>query len=96
VRTIDTTLASLPRGKSIVLFRFSPQSNSVEEPVYNPYVLYPDDAAVIRAHDRGEENVRLYSYYAQRQPQRIVYQYDLGDDSLTKLGNVVDLARQAR
>jgi hypothetical protein len=59
-------------------------------------VLYPDDAAIIRAHDRGEENARLYAYYAQRQPQRIVYLYDLGDDSLTELGNVVDLARRPR
>jgi hypothetical protein len=96
LRTIDAKLASLPRGKSIVLFRFSPEAGSVEEPVYNPYVRYPDDAAIIRAHDRGEDNPRLYAYYAERQPQREVYLYDLGDDSLRELGNVVDLARQAR
>jgi hypothetical protein len=96
LRTIEGKLASLPPGKAIVLFRFSLQRNSPDEPVYNPDALYPDDAPIIRAHDRGDANIALYRYYAERQPQRIVYLYDRADDSLTELGNVVDLSRRAQ
>ena len=96
LRTIDAKLASLPPAKLIVLFRFSPQRMSPDEPVYNPDVLYPDNSPIIRAHDRGERNIELYRYYAERQPDRIVYLYDRADDSLTELGNVVELARRSR
>jgi hypothetical protein len=55
--------------------------------------MWPDDARIIRAHDLGpERNRELFRYYAQRQPQRTVYRFDRMTATLTRLGNVVDLA----
>jgi hypothetical protein len=96
LRRIDQTLAALPHRPAIVLFRYVRGVSTDEEPVYNTDVAWPDDAAVIRAHDRGEENAKLFDYYAQRQPQRWIYLYNRGDDSLIELGKVRDLAKNSR
>src|SRR3954447_14067252 len=93
LRRIDATLATLPHRPVIVLFRYVRGVSTDEEPVYNTDVAWPDAAQVIRAHDRGDENMKLFQYYAQRQPERWVYLYNRGDDSLTELGNVTDLAK---
>jgi hypothetical protein len=79
---------------AIVLFRYRKGDNTNEEPVYNVDVAWPDDAAIIRAHDLGERNRELFAYYAARQPQRTVYLYDRAARRLITLGNVVDLAQQ--
>jgi len=92
LRSIDATLASLPHRPAIVLFHFSPGDPVDLEPAYNADVAWPDDAPVIRAHDRGDENVKLFQYYSHRQPDRWVYIYTMKDSSLSELGKVSDLA----
>jgi hypothetical protein len=57
-------------------------------------VVWPDDAPIIRAHDLGHANRQLYAYYAQRQPNRMVYHFDRTAGRLSPpLGNVADLAQ---
>jgi hypothetical protein len=89
---IEQNLRTLPNDPAIVLFRFHPDNNPSEEPVYNSETCWPDDARVIRAHDLGSRNRELFAYYAKQSPDRAVYLYDRGDDSLTFLGHVRDLA----
>lgn len=69
-------LASAVDGPAVVLFRYRPADNPVEDPVYNDDVTYPDDAPVIRAHDLGARNIEIARYYAVRQPQRKFYLLD--------------------
>jgi hypothetical protein len=89
--SVNRQLASIPTP-AIVLFRFSPAHNLNEEPVYNAGVAWPDDAMVIRAHDRGpQQDQQLFRYYAARQPDRLVYRFDEQDNSLHALGTVAKL-----
>jgi len=75
------------------LFKFDPSWNVTYEPVYNWQVVWPDDARVVRAHDLGaQRDLELYRYYAQREPARRVYRYDLKDRSLVFLGTAGELA----
>ncbi len=90
IRDVNAQLATI-KGTAIVLFRF-PRNNVHEEPVYNADVAWPDDARVIRAHDRGSQNAELFRYFAQRQPQRSVYLYDEATHQLSLLGPVRQLA----
>lgn len=94
IAQVERTIATVP-PRSIVLFVPDIGGSSSEEPVYNLDVLWPDDAPVIRAHDLGQRNRELLDYYAARQPDRTVYRYDRPHDKLARLGNVVDLAREA-
>ena len=90
----NTVLRRLDHKPAIVLVRYSNRNDAwAQEPVYNTDVAWPDDAPVVRAHDLNEKNVRLFEYYAQRQPQRAVYRFDKSDGSITYLGQVADLAR---
>jgi hypothetical protein len=73
---VHEQLASAVEGPSVVLFRFRPSDNVIEEPVYNDDVVWPDDAPVIRAHDLGARNVEIARYYAARQPWRNFYLLD--------------------
>jgi hypothetical protein len=100
---LDEALAQLP-GRSLVLFRWAPGLVTHIEPVYNTDVAWPDDARVVRAHDRGpQRNLELFRYYARRQPDRMVYLMDrrtfyrTGDvrAALTPLGRVDELAKRA-
>lgn len=79
-REIDHRLALLPQRPAVVLFRFNPNTYSFHaDPVYNDSVAWPDDALIVRARDLGDErNWKLFRYYAQRQPDRTFYIYDLG------------------
>ena len=78
---------------AIVLFRYHKGDNVNEEPVYNIDAINPDDAPIIRAHDLGKERDReLFTYYAQRQPNRTVYLFDRSTRQLVELGNVKQLA----
>lgn len=91
----DQVQAALAKGvkkPAIVLFRVDRQSDLHFEPVYNSDVAWPDDAAIIHAHDRGADNLKLYRYYAARQPWREVYLYDRPTKTLRDLGNVKALA----
>jgi hypothetical protein len=95
LRTVDRDLAGIERKPAIVLFKYDPERMVHEEPVYNVETAWPDDATVIRAHDLGAENGRLFEYYAKRSPERAVYRFDEGDEKLEYLGMVTELARGA-
>jgi hypothetical protein len=98
LRDIDRRLDRID-GPALVLFRFTPGDNVHVEPVYNVDTAWPDDARVIRAHDRGVElNRRLFAYYATRSPNRLCYLYDRaarGRDPLSLLGTVRELAEES-
>ena len=92
LRDIDRRLAEIGRP-AIILFRFRPGDNYHQEPVYNTDAAWPDDAAIIRAHDLGpERNQQLIGYYACHQPQRVIYLYDRSARSLHRLGTAAELA----
>ncbi|MDB5319038.1 MAG: hypothetical protein JWN40_669, partial [Phycisphaerales bacterium] len=94
LRQVDKDLSGINR-LAIVLFKFDPERMVHEEPVFNTEAAWPDDARVIRAHDLGEENARLFAYYAKRSPERGVYRYDEKEETLTYLGTVAEMARTA-
>lgn len=90
---VHTKLTRLEHMPAVVLFRYDPHTTYQEEPVYNLQTPSIDDAPVIRAHDLGpQENQRIISYYAQRQPDRFFYLYDIASRSLQPLGTGRDLA----
>ena len=103
VERIDRALDALSRQTALVMFRFDaadPQAFYVE-PVYNISTADPDDALIVRAHDLGErEDRKLYEYYAQRQPGRVVYIHDRGawrrgEEALSgPLGTVAEMAEK--
>jgi hypothetical protein len=81
---------------AVVLFTppARPRSMHVEF-VYNDDVAWPDDAPIIRAHDRGERNAELFDYYAKRSPGRTVWRFDRRTSRATRLGTVGELASGA-
>jgi hypothetical protein len=83
--SVNQQLAALPHRPAVVLFTFDPKRNLDEEPVYNVDVAWPDDAMIIRAHDRGPDNSRLFEYYSKRQPHRAFYRFDEATRRLTLL-----------
>jgi 4-amino-4-deoxy-L-arabinose transferase-like glycosyltransferase len=95
---IDRQLAGL-RPPCVVLFRFSPGCDALAEPVYNIDVAWPDDAPIIRAHDKGEAaNQRIFRYYAKRSPDRAFYLFDRAaaaadKDGLHYIGTARELAK---
>jgi hypothetical protein len=93
---IETRIAELPNQPALVLFRYHPYHPEwnicFHEPVYNTQTAALDDATILRAHDLGPQNGRLFSYYGQKQPGRVVYLYDRADDSITRLGTAAELA----
>jgi hypothetical protein len=94
LRDVNEKLAALPRTPAVVLFRYDPKIPGDEEPVYNMQTAWPDDAAVIRAHDLGDRNVEIFRYYAARQPERMFYRYDRGTNVITPLGTARELANR--
>jgi 4-amino-4-deoxy-L-arabinose transferase-like glycosyltransferase len=95
LRGVDKALAGIEHRPAIVLFKYDPERMIHEEPVFNTEAAWPDDAAVIRAHDLGDENARLFAYYAKRSPGRTVYRYDEREETLMYLGTVGELAGAA-
>lgn len=83
---------ALVEKPAVILFRYPPGANVIEEPVYNTDVAWPDDAPVIRAHDLGARNAEIFTYYAERQPDRMFYRFDRATLVLTPLGRAKDLA----
>lgn len=77
--------------KAVVLFRYTPGQNVQEEPVYNTESAWPDDSAVICAHDLGERNVEIFRYYAKTQPDRFFYRWDRATGKVDELGFAKDL-----
>jgi len=77
--------------RAVVLFRYAPNHNWKAEPVYNSDVTWPDDAEVVRAHDLGPRDAEIVKYYAQRQPDRTFFVWDLGKDELRRIGTAADL-----
>jgi hypothetical protein len=98
----DHRLPTMVQQPALGLYQFHPRGDPHDEPVYNVDVAWPDDATLIRAHDRSpEQNQRLFSYYAQRQPDRQVYLVDRArvrdpDYKPQSLGRIADLARPLR
>src|SRR5205823_198629 len=89
-------LPSAVDGPAVVLFRFHPGDNPVEDPVYNDDVIWPDDAPIIRAHDLGPRNIEIARYYATHQPWRKFYLLDRAENAgrqtllLHRLGTAVE------
>jgi hypothetical protein len=90
---IERTLRQLPHQPAVVLFKFNPSWGVSLEPAYNPDVAWPDDAKVIRAHDLGERDAELFTYYSRIKPARAVYRFDEKDGRITYLGMVPELAK---
>jgi len=87
----------LLRGeRAVVLFRYSPKQNWKAEPVYNSEVVWPDDAEVVRAHDLGARDSEIVDYYAQTQPDRVFFVWDLGKDELRRIGTAASLREAER
>jgi hypothetical protein len=106
---IDADLSANVAPPAIVLFHFTAgMDNPEEEPVYNSDVAWPDDAPIIRAHDRNldisaigtaaDENRPLYEYYGKIAPERVIYLYDRNGRHpiLRRLGTPNDLLGPAR
>jgi hypothetical protein len=96
---INDRLARMPRQAAVVLFRFNPLFSFHADPVYNDDAVRPDEALIVRANDLGAQRDRdLYRYYAEHQPDRVFYIYDLGaapgtDPLSPALGTARELAR---
>jgi hypothetical protein len=71
-------LPEMVEQPALVLYRFTGTTENVDdEPVYNVDVANPDDAPIVRAHDRSQEQNRLlFRHYADQQPDRRVYLID--------------------
>jgi hypothetical protein len=61
------------------------------EQVFTIDAAWPDDSPVVRAHDLGERDIELVRYYAQRQPERIYYQFQQEAQQLIRLGTATQL-----
>jgi hypothetical protein len=104
---IDNDLAANVTAPAVVIFHFNPATNNPsEEPVFNPDVAWPDDAAIIRVRDLnadvsavgqpGDLDQPLYDYYSRIDPARVFYLYDRGsgNERLKRLGTADVLARK--
>jgi hypothetical protein len=85
---------NLVEKPAVILFRYAPGANIIEEPVYNTGVAWPDDAPVVRAQDLGARNREIFEYYARVQPDRTFYRFDRATKTLTPLGPAGALAKQ--
>ena len=105
-RYVNEQLPLDVRTPAVVLVRFDAQTASVhEEPVYNPYTLEPQDAAIVMAHDLGPRDGEIIRYFGRTQPGRNFYLLDrrsfaahLVDGQtpfLRPLGTAAELARVA-
>src|SRR6185295_8819865 len=54
------TKLEIVQKPAVVLFRYDPTSELHTEPVYNTDVAWPDDAPIVRAHDLGSRNGRIF------------------------------------
>lgn len=66
------------------------------EQVYNIDAAWPDDSPIVRVQDLGERDIELVQYYAQRQPDRIFYQYQQEARQLVRLGTAAELLKDPK
>jgi hypothetical protein len=80
---------------AVVLFRRRENIKLDFEPVYNLDAAWPDDELIIRAHDRGTENWKIFQYYAEHGADRAFYLFDESrvDGGVRFLGMGSELAR---
>jgi 4-amino-4-deoxy-L-arabinose transferase-like glycosyltransferase len=91
----ETTAALAAKGQpAVVLFKHYETELPDWETVYNTTTAWPDDAMVIRAHDR-DDDWKIFQYYATHGPDRAFYQFDelKLDNPLTYLGLASELAK---
>jgi hypothetical protein len=114
---IDQTLAQQVAPPAVVMFHFNRDTlidgkkvtnDPSAEPVFNSSVAWPDDAAIIRAHDLntnvsaigkpGDLDGPLYEYYARIDPNRVFYLYDRGEPltKLRQLGTATQMAQATK
>jgi len=112
---IDQALSRQVSPPAVVMFHYNRDAliggkkvtnDPTQEPVFNSSVAWPDDAAIIRAHDLnadvsmvgkpGDLDRPLYEYYARIDPQRVFYLYDRGGltTKLRRLGTARELAQK--
>ena len=92
----DTTAALAAKGQpAVVLFKHYEVELPDWETVYNTSTAWPDDALVIRLHDRGDDDWKAYQYYSTHGPDRAFYRFDelKLDHPLTYLGMASELAK---
>jgi hypothetical protein len=88
--TIRKHMQDVPPG-SVVLFHYTGQEPSIE-PVYNWQDAWPDDASIVRAHDLPGRRREIASYYADKQPWRVFYEYDRKTNHVRRLGTAAEVA----
>jgi hypothetical protein len=78
---------------AVVFFHSDPDNLSAwrHEQVFNIGAAWPDDSPVVRAQDLGERDIELVRYYAQKQPNRVFYRFELEARTLTRLGTATEL-----
>jgi 4-amino-4-deoxy-L-arabinose transferase-like glycosyltransferase len=91
---VQTAIEMQVQTPAVVLYGTPPDLWT--EMVYNTDVAWPDDAAIIRAHDLGLRDAELIDYYGQRQPDRTIYQFDWRRGSLKRLGQAGELRERLR
>ena len=91
LRFINVELPQHVQTPAVVLFRYKPGDNVIEEPVYNNAAARPDDQPIVFAHDLGDRNVEIFRYFAARQPERSFYLFDRSSRTLTYLGAAREL-----
>jgi Dolichyl-phosphate-mannose-protein mannosyltransferase len=115
---INQTLSQNASSPAVVMFHFNRDAlingqrvtnDPSVEPVFNSDVAWPDNAAIIRAHDLNENisaigkpgdlDAPLYNYYARIAPNRVFYLYDRAATRTTKLrrlGTAAQLAHDTK
>jgi hypothetical protein len=113
LEVIDSMLSRQVSPPAVVMFHFNRDTlidgrmvtdDPSIEPVFNSSVAWPDDAAIIRAHDLnksvsaiakpGDLDQPLYEYYARIDPKRVFYLYDRGGlKKLRRLGTAEELVQ---
>jgi hypothetical protein len=97
LRAINTQIPDAIQKPAVILFRYAPGQNVIEEPVYNNAAAWPDDQEIVRAHDLGERDVEIVRYYAERQPDRMFYRFDRATMTLSPpLGTAKQLYAEMR
>jgi hypothetical protein len=93
---LDANLPEVIKSPALVFYTFGEGDAYHEEPVYNVDVAWPDDAVIVRAHDRGlDQNAKLVRHYAGiGQSDRHVYFIDRGGDLPQYIGTVGELVRR--
>ena len=78
---------------AVVFFHSQPDNKSAwrHEQVFNIDAAWPDDSPVVRAQDLGDRDIELVRYYAQKQPNRVFYRFELESQTLTRLGTATEL-----